>query len=221
MRKWIKTPTLPLSLPFLPRFPRKTTPFPHRSSVGLCICFTTVLALLALASAWGDEPEGKEHATPTPPPVPPTSQQQAAAYAQVDDFQGKPRLIALNDFGPDDNDNQRHANHPPDVVVNGVAGKDVLVINAVAGQPVSLSAAGSSDPDGNQLQFQWIVYNEAGYHPLFSPAPQGTVSGANNLAATVTVNAPGTIHVILAVTDNGTPNLTSYRRVILNVTAAP
>jgi hypothetical protein len=47
----------------------------------------------------------------------------------------------------------QHANHPPSVVVNGVAGKDVLTVNAVAGQPVSLSAAGSSDPDGNHLQF--------------------------------------------------------------------
>jgi hypothetical protein len=28
-------------------------------------------------------------------------------------------------------------------------------------------------------------------------------------------------HVILAVTDNGTPSLTSYRRVILTVTANP
>jgi hypothetical protein len=45
------------------------------------------------------------------------------------------------------------ANHPPGVVVNGVPGKDILAVNAVVGQPVSLSAAGSSDPDGNQLQF--------------------------------------------------------------------
>jgi hypothetical protein len=28
---------------------------------------------------------------------------------------------------------------------------------------------------------------------------------------------PGTAHVILAVTDNGTPSLTSYRRVILTI----
>ena len=111
----------------------------------------------------------------------------------------------------------QHANHPPDVVVNGIVGKDVVTINAAAGQPVALSAAGSSDPDGHQLQFQWIAYNEAGYHPIFQQAPQATVSGANNLAATVTVNLPGVIHVILAVTDNGTPNLTSYRRIILNV----
>ena len=113
----------------------------------------------------------------------------------------------------------QHANHPPVAVVNGAAGKDVLTINAVAGQPVSLSAAGSSDPDGNQLQFQWIAYPEAGYRVPLQPLPQATVSGADNQDATVTVDTPGVFHVILAVTDNGTPNLTSYRRVILNVTS--
>jgi len=111
-----------------------------------------------------------------------------------------------------------HANHSPDVVVNGVAGKSVLTINAAAGQPVSLSAAGSSDPDGNQLQFQWIAYNEAGYRPILQQNPTATISGASNLSATVTASAAGIFHVILAVTDNGTPNLTSYRRIILNVT---
>jgi hypothetical protein len=30
-------------------------------------------------------------------------------------------------------------------------------------------------------------------------------------------NAPGTAHVIVAVTDNGSPSLTSYRRVILTI----
>jgi hypothetical protein len=111
------------------------------------------------------------------------------------------------------------ANHPPDVVINGVAGKDVLRINAVVGQPVSLSAAGSSDPDGNQLRFHWIAYNEAGYRVFFQRSPSTTVSGTDNLVATIAVSSPGIVHVILAVTDNGTPNLTSYRRIILNVTS--
>lgn len=111
-----------------------------------------------------------------------------------------------------------HANHPPNVVVNGVGGKSVVSINAAAGQPVALSAAGSSDPDGNQLQFQWIAYNEAGYRPILQQNPTATVSAAGNLSTTVTANSSGIFHVILAVTDNGTPNLTSYRRVILNVT---
>jgi Cellulose-binding Sde182, nucleoside hydrolase-like domain/Cellulose-binding protein Sde0182, C-terminal domain len=113
----------------------------------------------------------------------------------------------------------QHANHPPNLVVNGIPGKDYLTINAAVGQAVSLSAAGSSDPDGNQLQYQWIAYNEAGYHAPLRPIPQATVSGANNQSAMATVSSPGAYHIILAVTDNGTPNLTSYRRIIVNATA--
>jgi hypothetical protein len=116
----------------------------------------------------------------------------------------------------------QHANHNPNVVVNGVPGKGVLTINAVVGVPVSLSAAGSSDPDGNQLQYQWIAYNEAGIQLLSFHVPPSriAISGAQNQAVMVTVSSPGVAHVILAVTDNGVPNLTSYRRVILNVQAA-
>ena len=47
--------------------------------------------------------------------------------------------------------------------------------------------------------------------------PRVTVANANTGVATVTPNSPGTAHVILAVTDNGTPALTSYRRVILTI----
>ena len=46
-----------------------------------------------------------------------------------------------------------------------------------------------------------------------------TVANANTGVATVMPNSPGTAHVILAVTDNGTPALTSYRRVILTIQA--
>lgn len=67
-----------------------------------------MLALPAFGHAWGDEAEGQARPTPTPPPVPPTAQETAAAYARVDPFTAKPRLIALNGFGPNDNDNQQY-----------------------------------------------------------------------------------------------------------------
>jgi hypothetical protein len=44
-----------------------------------------------------------------------------------------------------------------------------------------------------------------------------TIANATTAVATVTPNTPGTAHVILAVSDNGTPSLTSYRRVILTI----
>jgi hypothetical protein len=44
-----------------------------------------------------------------------------------------------------------------------------------------------------------------------------TLDGAETARVTVAPRVAGTAHVILAVTDDGTPSLTSYRRVILTV----
>src|SRR3981081_1392643 len=108
MRYWINSHTLAACLRVLPRSPQTTTSCRHRRCLGLFIYLTSILALLTLGRALGEEPDGKQHPTPTPPPVPPTSQEIAAAYARVDAFIGKPRLIAMNDFGPNDNDNQQY-----------------------------------------------------------------------------------------------------------------
>jgi hypothetical protein len=56
----------------------------------------------------------------------------------------------------------RHANHNPKVVVNGRAGTEPLVMEAQVGTPLTLDAAGTSDPDGDALKFEWFFYPEAG-----------------------------------------------------------
>ena len=43
------------------------------------------------------------------------------------------------------------------------------------------------------------------------------MENANGSRATVVPKVAGIAHVILAVEDNGTPSLTSYRRVILRI----
>jgi hypothetical protein len=48
-----------------------------------------------------------------------------------------------------------------------------------------------------------------------------TVSNGASVVLTVMANAPGIAHVILAVTDNGTPALTSGRHVILTIQNRP
>jgi hypothetical protein len=45
------------------------------------------------------------------------------------------------------------------------------------------------------------------------------IDSANGPRATVVPKAAGIAHVILAVEDDGTPSLTSYRRVILHTKA--
>jgi hypothetical protein len=56
----------------------------------------------------------------------------------------------------------RDANHNPEVVVNGQAGKAPVIIDAVAGKAVVLDAAGTRDPDGQTLTYNWFFYPEAG-----------------------------------------------------------
>jgi hypothetical protein len=50
-----------------------------------------------------------------------------------------------------------------------------------------------------------------------APTPRVTVANAGSAVATITPNTPGVAHVILAVTDDGSPRLTSYRRVIMTI----
>src|SRR5690606_30568984 len=104
------------------------------------------------------------------------------------------------------------ANHNPAVVVNGIEGTAVLSITAPAGEPFTLTAEGTSDPDGDNLSYRWWVYREAGTYP-----GEVMIEGADSPVARVQVPTDlgdRTIHVILEVTDDGTPALTSYRRVI-------
>jgi hypothetical protein len=125
-----------------------------------------------------------------------------------------------------------HANHNPKLVVNGQAGTSPVELVAGAKQTVTLDAVGSKDPDGDTLHYHWWVYEEAGL--AGTQGADVTISGANSPQALLTIHSPcrpawilrlpcrgeGVAHIILEVTDDGIPKLTSYRRVILRVRAA-
>ena len=109
------------------------------------------------------------------------------------------------------------ANHPPVAKLAHPA-----QLNVRSGEHVNLSAEGSSDPDGNALSYQWFYYGEPGTLALATSrtgAPLA-IEGAAQAKASFTaprVTKPETMHIILAVTDGGTPPLTRYQRVIVTV----
>ncbi|HET9861964.1 MAG TPA: nucleoside hydrolase-like domain-containing protein [Steroidobacteraceae bacterium] len=111
------------------------------------------------------------------------------------------------------------ANHPP---VARLGHADAL--RAKPGERVNLSARGSSDPDGDMLTYRWFGYPEAGTLTVASGRSGAPVSieHADQPEAFFTMPRnpfrPGSLHVILAVTDDGTPALTRYRRVIVETT---
>ena len=104
-------------------------------------------------------------------------------------------------------------NHNPRVVVNGVAGKSIVRIQATPGWTVKLSAAGSSDPDGDNLSYNWWYYKEPS---TYSDEVRINNAGADDASFKVPYDSQANeFHIILTVRDNGSPNLFAYRRVII------
>jgi hypothetical protein len=104
-----------------------------------------------------------------------------------------------------------NANHPPVVKL-----AHALDVKVKPGQTVKLSAKGTSDPDGDRLHYRWWQYEEADTY-------KGTVeiTGAEKQNASFTVPSDAghakTIHIICEVTDNGSPPITRYQRVVVEV----
>ena len=100
------------------------------------------------------------------------------------------------------------ANHPP----VPPPGEEITVRS---GEYFTQDGSGTADPDGDALSFLWFHYPEPGsdvapirlyaenLYRLSIPAPE--------------VDVPKTTHFVLAVTDKGTPALTRYKRVIVNI----
>jgi hypothetical protein len=105
------------------------------------------------------------------------------------------------------------ANHPPQPHCQGDRSGKILFVKAPSGKPLRLTAAGTTDPDGDGLSYSWYVYPEAGTY-----AGKATIADSASSAATLHVPADAagrTLHVILEVTDGGEPALTRYRRLVV------
>ena len=107
------------------------------------------------------------------------------------------------------------ANHHPVAVVGGDHTRHIIFKKVKAGRAIRFDASKSSDPDGHPLSFKWSIYEAPStYHGHVD------IDGSNSAICTVHVPADPrgkTLHLILEVTDSGTPALTSYRRVVIQV----
>lgn len=110
------------------------------------------------------------------------------------------------------------ANHPPVPELNM---PDQITVNA--GDTVKLSATGSSDPDGNSLSYSWFYYKEPGTFSTGNARTGQPLKIENSdkpdayFVVPVNVLRYDTMHIILAVSDNGTPRLTRYRCVVVTI----
>ena len=105
------------------------------------------------------------------------------------------------------------ANHNPVIVLNGNEGKSLATAKAAEGERITHSPKGSHDPDNDELSFNWFVYKEAGN---FS----GDFDLENSFEEEIgfsmpKLNSGQALDIILEAKDNGTPSLSSYRRIVL------
>lgn len=106
------------------------------------------------------------------------------------------------------------ANHHPIAKIGKDSSTSVVYKNIKAGKTLKLEAGKSVDPDGNILSYQWFYYPQPGNY-------KGKLHFTDN-QSTLLLDIPHdaqncTLHLILRVTDNGTPALTSYRRIVVKV----
>lgn len=117
--------------------------------------------------------------------------------------------------------NYKNANHPPVAKVSSE-----MRITASKGDSINLSAIGSTDPDGDELSYKWFCYNEAGTFTVSTARTGQPVKIKDDDQPEAWFTIPkkrfmppgkGTMHIILQITDNGSPRLTRYKRVIVTV----
>ncbi|WDK22618.1 cellulose-binding protein [Colletotrichum graminicola] len=153
-----------------------------------------------------------------------------------------PLLVSTNDFAArmkwSLNPDLESTNHHPVIVVNGSRSLTPLRFEAEAGSVIELNASETYDPDGDKLTFkwwqyrepsatQWLVHYEVSELEIEKLDPEGkkikvTLPGPEKSCMDLISRQPLSkgqlLHLILEVTDSGTPALTSYRRVLIQTT---
>ena len=107
-------------------------------------------------------------------------------------------------------------NRNPVVIINGDSSFSMITVSPLQGASVTLDASATYDPDGDRLTFSWWLLPEAGTYKQEVAITDEDTSRA--IVAVPSNSAKKSFHVICEVTDNGTPALTGYRRIIFTPT---
>jgi hypothetical protein len=103
-------------------------------------------------------------------------------------------------------------NKNPIAIIDNDDGLQILKKTPQQGTSITLDASKSHDPDEDQLTFKWWILPEAGTY-------KGEIDITDNNTSRATLKVPSdsagkSIHLICEVTDNGTRQLSAYRRII-------
>jgi len=113
-------------------------------------------------------------------------------------------------------ENYDQANHRPIAAFDGDTTNNIVRMQAIPGQTVELDGSATTDPDGDAVEYNWWVYNEAGTYD-----DNLTVSNADEASTEITIPDDALnsqIHVILEVQDdNDIVTMYDYRRVVIDV----
>jgi hypothetical protein len=115
------------------------------------------------------------------------------------------------------------ANHNPTAILNRDSSRNAVMIQSKPGDTIGLSAEGTRDPDGDDLDIRWWIYEEAGTLDVsqeIEPESRPYLSNASGMKTQLRIPEAvenGSIHVIMEVVDKGEPPLFSYRRAVISV----
>lgn len=102
------------------------------------------------------------------------------------------------------------ANHNPRIALSGAS-----AITAKPGQTLSLSAS-ASDPDGDAVALKWWVWTDAGTYKGEVPVAS-SADGTARFTVPANAKSGDTIQIIAEATDNGSPALTRYEKVVVTI----
>jgi len=112
-------------------------------------------------------------------------------------------------------DSYEKANHNPVAAFNNDTSRQYVNLRAQTDDYVKFSAAGSSDPDGDELSYRWFHYGQAGDKPYQGKIKIENANRRNAGFVMPELEADEEIHIILEVKDGGNPALYNYRRIIV------